>query len=81
MLKGCFESHKFHLIVMISNTIVIKYMVISFINLLDTSATWVDIFWMSLYLAKETVQECIVFVDNEMYVLIHGDFIILCICT
>ena len=45
-------------------------MVISFINLLDTSATWVDIFWMSLYLAKETVQECIVFVDNEMYVLI-----------
>ena len=56
-------------------------MVISFINLLDTSATWVDIFWMSLYLAKETVQEYIVFVDNEMYVLIHGDFIILCICT
>ena len=54
---------------------------ISFINLLDTSTTWVDIFWMSLYLAKETVQECIVFVDNEMYVLIHGDFIILCICN
>ena len=45
-------------------------MVISFISLLDTSATWVDIFWMSLYLAKGTVQECIVFVDNEMYVLI-----------
>ena len=54
-------------------------MVISFINLLDTSATWVDIFWMSLYLAKETVQECIVFVDNEIYVLIHGYFIILSI--
>ena len=54
-------------------------LVISFINLLDTSTTWVDIFWKSLYLAKGTVQECIVFVDNEMYVLIHGDFIILSI--
>ena len=49
-------------------------------SLLDASTIWVDIFWMSLNLAKETFQECIVFLDNEMYVLNHGDFIILCIC-
>ena len=34
-------------------------------NLLDTSTTWVDIFWMSLNLAEETVQECIVFLMKE----------------
>ena len=33
---------------------------ISFINLHNTSTTWVDIFWMSLNLAKEAFQECIV---------------------
>ena len=34
-------------------------------NLLDTSTTWVDIFWMSLNLAKEAFQECIVFLMME----------------
>ena len=34
-------------------------------NLLDTSTTWVDIFWMSLDLAKEAYQECIVFLMME----------------
>ena len=34
-------------------------------NLLDTSTTWVDIFWMSLNLAKEAFQECIVFLIME----------------
>ena len=38
---------------------------ISFINLLDTSTTWVDIFWMSLNLAKDVFQECIVFLMME----------------
>ena len=30
-------------------------------NLLDTSTTWVDIFWMSPNLAEEAFQECVVF--------------------
>ena len=34
-------------------------------NLLDTSTTWVDIFWMSLDLAKDAFQECIVFLIME----------------
>ena len=34
-------------------------------NLLDTSTTWVDIFWMSLNPAKEAFQECIVFLMME----------------
>ena len=34
-------------------------------NLLDTSTTWVDIFWMSLNLAKEAFQEYIVFLMME----------------
>ena len=34
-------------------------------NLLDTSTTWVDIFWMSSNLAKEAFQECIVFLIME----------------
>ena len=49
-------------------------------NLLDTSTTWVDIFWMSLNLAKETFQECSVFLMMEYVFLKNGDFIILCIC-
>ena len=40
-------------------------MVISFINLLDTSTTKVDIFWMSPNLAEESFQECIVFLMME----------------
>ena len=52
-----------------------------FKSFLDTSATKVDIFWMSLNLARGTVQECLDCVD-EIYVLIFGDFIILCcICN
>ena len=34
-------------------------------NLLDTSTTWVDIFWMSLGLAEEALQECIIFLMME----------------
>ena len=34
-------------------------------NLLDTSTTWVDIFWMSPNLAQEAFQECIVFLMME----------------
>ena len=34
-------------------------------NLLDTSTTWVDIFWMSPNLAEEAFQECIVFLMME----------------
>ena len=41
-------------------SIVMKYIGDIFMSLLDTSATKVDIFWMSLNLAKGTVQECIV---------------------
>ena len=69
MLKDVLNHTDF--IFMMSNTILIKYIGDIFVNLLDTSTTWVDIFWMTLYLAKETVQECIVFVDNKMYVLIQ----------
>ena len=41
-------------------SIVMKYTGDIFMSLLDTSATKVDIFWLSLNLAKGTVQECIV---------------------
>ena len=40
--------------------IVMMYIGDIFMSLLDTSATKVDIFWMSLNLAKGTVLECIV---------------------
>ena len=49
-------------------------------NLLDTSTTWVDIFWMSPNLAKEAFQECIVFLMMEYVSLKNGDFIVFCIC-
>ena len=44
-------------------------------SLLDTSTKEVSIFWLSLDLAKETVQECIVLCD-ETFVLLIEDFII-----
>ena len=40
--------------------IVMKYIDDIFMSLPDTSAKEVDIFWLSLDLAKETVQECMV---------------------
>ena len=42
-----------------------KYIGDIFYYLLNTSTTWVDIFWMSLNLAKESFQECIVFLMME----------------
>ena len=41
-------------------SIVMKYIGDIFMSLPDTSAKEVDIFWMSLNLAKGAVQECIV---------------------
>ena len=49
-------------------------------SLLDTSTTWVDIFWISLNLAKEAFQECIVFLMMENESLKNGDFIVFWIC-
>ena len=49
-------------------------------NLLDTSTIWVDIFWISLNLAEGDSPGMYCIFDNEMYVLNHGDFIILCLC-
>ena len=52
-----------------------------FKSLLDTSATKVDIFWMSLNLARGQSRNVLYCVD-EIYVLIFGDVIILCcICN
>ena len=42
-----------------------KYIGDIFMNLLHTSTTWVDIFWMSPNLAEEAFQECIVFLMME----------------
>ena len=54
---------------------------ISFINLLDTSATWVDISRCLYIWLRGQSRNVLYFFDNEMYVLIHGDFIIFCICN
>ena len=66
-LAWCYEVILYHtdFIVIISKPLWWSILVISFINLLDTSTTWVDIFWMSLNLAKEAFQECIIFLIME----------------